>query len=112
MAIGAPSADGAAGAPFGGRVRVLKYDADTTSWVKVGDDLGDGQLDGFGKKVGLSNDGKMLAVASRARVEDLVSCAFKELADSWSPIAQNLTGDENFAWYGSTSRFPRTTRKG
>ena len=69
---------------FGGRVRVLKYDADTTSWVKVGDDLlGDGQLDGFGKKVGLSNDGKMLAVASPSHgFEDFgVVRVYEELAD-------------------------------
>ena len=66
-------ADGTGGAPFGGRVRVLEYDAKTTSWVKVRDDiLGDGQLDGFGKKVGLSNDGKMLAVAAPSHgFEDL-----------------------------------------
>ena len=114
VAIGAPSADGTGGAPFGGRVRVLEYDAGTTSWVKVGDDLlGDGQLDGFGKKVGLSNDGKMLAVAAPSHgFEDLgVVRVYEEMADSWSQIAKDLTGDESFAWYGSDIAFSTNNTK-
>ena len=103
VAIGASQADGADGVPHGGRVRVFQYDSGQ-SWKQVGADLlGATALENFGKRVSLSNDGKLLVVAapfSGVNHAGLVR-VFEETNDEWTPKSDDLVGDEDFGYYGA-----------
>ena len=103
VAIGASQADGVNGVPHGGRVRVFQYDSGQ-SWKQVGADLlGATALENFGKRVSLSNDGKLLVVAapfSGVNHAGLVR-VFEETNDEWTQKSDDLVGDEDFGYYGA-----------
>jgi hypothetical protein len=109
IAIGAYKADGTDGVRGGGRVRVFKYDGGD-SWSQVGADLLGGALDGFGEKVGMSDDGKRIIIAAPSFGFDNAGMVQVYLDDkgTWVNVGQNLTGDEDFAWYGSDVAMSKT----
>ena len=103
VAIGASQADGVNGVPHGGRVRVFQYDSGQ-SWKQVGADLlGATALENFGKRVSLSNDGKLFVIAapiSGVNHDGLVQ-VFEETNDEWTQKSDDLVGDEDFGYYGA-----------
>ncbi len=67
LAVGATGNDGTSGNAFDnrGHVRVYKYDATSSAWNKLGDDIdGEAAGDSSGYSVTLSGDGNVLAVGA------------------------------------------------
>ena len=67
LAVGAPNNDGTSGTTTDnrGHVRVYKYDATNSTWIKLGADIdGEGASDNSGLSVSLSDDGTVLAVGA------------------------------------------------
>ena len=110
IAIGAPYANETPGFSSGRRARVFQYQSGR--WDKIGSDLlGDGKNDGFANKLCLSNDGTRVVIAAKTSgVNDtgLVQ-VYDEKGGNWTQVAEDLTGDDDFVYYGSDVAISKNT---
>ena len=105
IALGTNLNDG--GGAASGHVRVLRFDATTSSWVQIGADIdGEALGDESGNALSLSVDGNILAVGatrndgSAANGGHVRVFQYDEATNAWTQIGSDLDGTSTFAEFG------------
>ncbi|WP_298511535.1 T9SS type A sorting domain-containing protein [uncultured Kordia sp.] len=102
LAIGANYNDGSG--PDNGHVRMYQYVNDT--WTQVGNDIdGVGNFDSFGRRLSLSSDGGIVAIAAPFNDDNGSNTGhvrvFQYSNDTWTQIGSDLQGEnpqDQFGW--------------